>query len=130
MAAEDLVRVLLQLNRPGEALEVAELAHEKRQQVLPLILCHVAAGRVMESERAIEVNIAVMRTFVRLRKMLASHTGLARKIAALERKYDEQFAVVFDAIRALMTEPETPRRQIGFKAKEGRAAYKGRRKGK
>ena len=56
---------------------------------------------VLKSERAIEVNIAIMRTFVKLRKMLASHTELARKLAALERKYDEQFAVVFDAIRAL-----------------------------
>ena len=54
---------------------------------------------VLRSQRAIEVNIQIMRTFVRLREMLASHEKLARKLAALERKYDEQFKVVFDAIR-------------------------------
>jgi len=62
---------------------------------------------VLNSERAIEVNIEIMRAFVRLRKMLASNVVLARKLAVLEKKYDEQFKVVFDAIRALMTpEPE------------------------
>ena len=80
-------------------------------------------------KRAIEVNIAIMRTFVRLREMLASHSELARKLAALESKYDEQFAVVFEAIRQLMVPPATSRRKIGFKAKEARAAYRGSRKG-
>jgi DnaJ-domain-containing protein 1 len=68
-------------------------------------------------------------SLVRLRQMLASHSELASKLAALERKYDEQFAVVFEAIRQLMAPPATPRRQIGFKAKEARAAYRGSRKG-
>ena len=61
---------------------------------------------------------------------MASHTVLARKLAALEGKYDEQFAVVFDAIRDLMAPPATPPRQIGFKAKERRVSYIGRGKGK
>src|SRR3990172_9037517 len=68
---------------------------------------------ILRSERAVQVNIEIMRAFVRLRQMLASHAGLARKLAALEKKYDAQFKVVFDAIRELMTPPEPKRRRIG-----------------
>ena len=64
-----------------------------------------------------------MRGFVRLRQVLAAHKGLERKLAALEKKYDDQFKVVFDAIRELMTPPEKPRRKIGFDVKESCAAY-------
>ena len=60
---------------------------------------------VLRSPRAVQVNIAIMRTFVQLRQMLASNAGLAKKLAALEAKYDEQFKVVFDAIRELMAKP-------------------------
>jgi hypothetical protein len=69
---------------------------------------------VLRSRRAIQVNIEIMRTFVRLRRMLASNEDLARKLAALERRYDSQFKAVFDAIRSLMTPPEQRRRRIGF----------------
>jgi hypothetical protein len=69
---------------------------------------------VLRSKRAVQVNVAIMRTFVRLREMLLSNADLARKLKALEKKYDVQFKVVFDAIRELMTPPEPPRRQIGF----------------
>jgi hypothetical protein len=69
---------------------------------------------VLKSPRAVRVNIEIMRAFVRLRQMLASHAGLARRLDELERKYDEQFREVFDAIRALMTPPEPRRRRIGF----------------
>ena len=69
---------------------------------------------VLSSEQAIQVNIAIMRAFVRMRQMLASHEELARKVDALEKKYDAQFRVVFDAIRALMKPTNTPRRRIGF----------------
>jgi len=72
---------------------------------------------VLRSKRAVRVNIDIMRAFVRLREILASHANLARKLEALEKKYDSQFKVVFDAIRRLMTPPappETPRRRIGF----------------
>jgi hypothetical protein len=70
---------------------------------------------VLHSERAVRVNIEIMRAFVQLRQMLSSHADLARKVEALEKKYDSQFKVVFDAIRELMT-PQTPatRRRIGF----------------
>jgi hypothetical protein len=72
------------------------------------------------------VNIEIMRTFVRLRQMLASNAQLARKLDALEKKYDAQFKVVFDAIRQLMTAPKPDRRKIGFLVEEKAAAY-GRR---
>jgi len=83
---------------------------------------------VLHSKRAVQVNIEIMRTFVRLRKMLASNVVLARKLAALEKKYDEQFKVVFNAIRALMAPDEKTRKQIGFQVKEYRATYGRRRK--
>jgi hypothetical protein len=69
---------------------------------------------VLNSERAIQVNIEIMRTFVRLRQMLASNAERARKLNALEKKYDTQFKMVFDAIRQLMTPPDKPKRKIGF----------------
>ena len=72
---------------------------------------------VLNSERAIEVNILIMRAFVRLRSLIASHKDLERKLEELERKYDDQFKSVFDAIRMLMAPLVKPRRkkQIGFK---------------
>jgi hypothetical protein len=71
---------------------------------------------VLRSERAVLVNIAIMRTFVRLRRILASHEDLARKLEAMEKKYDAQLKVVFDTIRELMKPPpEDPKRRIGFK---------------
>ena len=77
---------------------------------------------VLRSLRAVQVNIAIMRTFVRLREMLLSHADLARKLAALENKYDAQFKVVFDAIRELMQPPTPPRQKLGFMfAKKQRA---------
>ena len=69
---------------------------------------------VLRSKRAVRVNVEIIRAFVRLRRMLASNEDLARKIAALERKYDAQFKIVFDAIRELMVPPEPKRRPIGF----------------
>jgi len=70
---------------------------------------------VLNSERAIQVNIEIMRAFVRLRQMLASHKDLARRLDNLEKRYDKQFAVVFDAIRELMLPPKRPKPRIGFK---------------
>jgi hypothetical protein len=70
---------------------------------------------VLKSKRAVQVNIAIMRAFVELREMLSSHKDLARKLEAMEKNYDEQFRVVFDAIRELMTPPKSPpKRKIGF----------------
>lgn len=69
---------------------------------------------VLKSERAIEVNIAIMRAFVQMRQMLATHKDLKRKIEEMEAKYDEQFGIVFEAIRQLLKEDEKPKRRIGF----------------
>ena len=69
---------------------------------------------VLNSEQAIHVNVAIMRAFVQLRGVLASHAELARQLAELEQKYDEQFKVVFDAIRALMEPPDNSQKKIGF----------------
>ena len=69
---------------------------------------------VLRSPLAVQVNIGIMRAFVRLREMLASHRVLAQKLAKLENKYDAQFKVVFDAIRQLMAPPSKPAKRIGF----------------
>ena len=81
---------------------------------------------VLNSPRAIKVNIEIMRAFVRLRKILASHVELARKMETLEKKYDSQFKIVFDAIRQLMAPKEAPNKRIGFQLKEKRATYSAR----
>jgi len=75
---------------------------------------------VLHSDRAVQVNIAIMRAFVKLRGMLASHRDLARRLDEMEKKYDAQFKVVFDAIRELMRPPEKPRRRIGFRSSQAR----------
>jgi hypothetical protein len=69
---------------------------------------------VLNSDRAVQVNIAIMRAFVRMREAMASHRELAHRLNALEKTYDRRFRAVFDAIRALMEPPKTPRRRIGF----------------
>ena len=73
---------------------------------------------VLRSPRAVRVNIEIMRVFVRLRQMVAAHEELAQRLDKLEKKYDVQFKVVFDAIRQLMAAPAEKRPQIGFKAEE------------
>lgn len=87
---------------------------------LPLVFTEQGVAMfatVLNSETAVQANIAIMRAFVRLRQLLASHADLARKLEALEKKYDQQFRVVFDAIRELMAPPVKPRRKIGFETK-------------
>jgi hypothetical protein len=71
---------------------------------------------VLRSERAVRVNIEIKRAFVKLRELLATYKDLARKLEALERKYDVQFKVVFDAIRQLMAPPALKSKRIGFRA--------------
>jgi hypothetical protein len=78
------------------------------------------AANVLNSERAVQASVQVVRAFVRLRQMLASNTGLARKLDELERKYDRQFKIVFDAIRQLMSPSLTGRKQIGFRSRSGK----------
>jgi hypothetical protein len=81
---------------------------------------------VLNSERAIKVNIEIMRAFVRLRQILASSKELAKRLDELEKKYDAQFKLVFDAIRQLMAppEPEPPKKRIGFLVEEPHVPYK------
>lgn len=71
---------------------------------------------VLRSRRAVLVNVEIMRAFVRLRQMLESNAGLARKLDALEKRYDAQFKVVFEAIRELMAPPVGTPKRIGFHA--------------
>ena len=85
---------------------------------------------VLNSERAIEVNVAIMRAFVQLRRMIGSHEELARKLAELEARlsaHDEQIQAIFEAIRQLMAPPDRPPRKIGFGVEEPRGVY-GRKK--
>ena len=77
----------------------------------------IMAANVLNSKTAVAASVQVVRAFVRLRQMLASNAELARKLEGLERKYDHQFKIVFDAIRQLMIPPQTKRKQIGFHAK-------------
>ncbi len=86
---------------------------------------------VLNSSRAIQVNIEIMRAFVRLREVLATNRVMARKLAELERKtatHDEQIQNIFEAIRQLMTPPEPPRKEIGFHVKEDALPYRVKRK--
>lgn len=86
---------------------------------------------VLRSPRAVQVNILIMRAFVKMRELLASHKDLARQLDALEKKYDKQFRVVFDAIRKLMEPPATAKKEFGFqagKAKNGTTRTKARKK--
>jgi hypothetical protein len=74
------------------------------------------------------VNIQIMRTFVKLRELMSTHKDLARKLNELEKKYDSQFQIVFEAIRQILEVEEKPKKKIGFIVKEGQAVYKKTRK--
>lgn len=89
----------------------------KFSPVLPLAYTEhgaLMAASVLKSQRAVEVSIFVVRAFVQLRQMLATHKDLKRKIEEMESKYDEQFQIVFEAIKQLLAEDEKPKRKIGF----------------
>ncbi|MGH9962768.1 MAG: ORF6N domain-containing protein, partial [Pyrinomonadaceae bacterium] len=90
---------------------------------LPLVFTEhgaIMAANVLNSKRAVAASVQVVRAFVRLRQILASHADLAQKLQELEKKYDAQFKVVFNAIRQLMTPPEPKRKQIGFHSKSSK----------
>lgn len=91
----------------------------KHRKYLPFVFTEQGVAMlssVLKSKRAAQVNIAIMRAFVQLREMLASHKDLAKKLEELETKYDSQFRAVFDAIRQLMAPPPSPpKRRIGFR---------------
>ncbi|MEW6007170.1 MAG: ORF6N domain-containing protein [bacterium] len=74
---------------------------------------------VLNSKRAIQINIQIMRAFVRLREMVLSHEELRKKVENMERKYDQQFKIVFDAIKTLLTTPISDIKRIGFREKNG-----------
>src|SRR5437660_4375876 len=82
--------------------------------------CVAMLSSVLRSKRAVQVNIEIMRAFVRLREMIGSNKELAKRLDELEKKYDSQFKVVFDAIRQLMTPPMVPHRRIGFRREESK----------
>ena len=88
----------------------------------------VMAANILKSPLAVQMSVIVVRAFIKMREMLVSHKDLERKLAALETKYDKQFKVVFDAIRALMREEEKPKKKIGFEVKEPKEKYGKRRK--
>ncbi len=73
---------------------------------------------VLRSPRGVQVNIEIMRAFVRIRQMIGAHEELARRLEELERKYDGQFRVVFEALRELMQPPDPPKSELGFRAKD------------
>ena len=92
-------------------------ARLKHSTVFPLVFTEhgaIMAASVLNSPRAIEASVYVVRAFVKMREVLATHKELARRLIEMEQKYDRQFKVVFDAIRALMEPPKIPRRRIGF----------------
>ena len=118
---------MFRLNQHEKAEVVTNCDHLKRLKFSPgLPSAFTEQGvamlsSVLRSERAVQVNIAIMRAFVKLRQMLASHADLARKLEEMENKYDAQFRVVFDAIRELMTPPDPKKkRPIGFAPWEGK----------
>src|SRR5947209_16302641 len=99
---------------------ILERGRGKHRKYLPYAFTQEGVAMlssVLRSPRAVQVNIAIIRAFVRLRRMLTTNESLARKLDALERKYDAQFKVVFDAIRQLMSPPAAGRRTIGFRAR-------------
>jgi hypothetical protein len=86
----------------------------------------IMAASVLNTRRAIQVSVFVVRAFVKLREIISQHKDLGRRLDELEKKYDAQFKVVFDAIRQLMAPPEqkTPKRRIGFVVEEPHVPYK------
>lgn len=103
----------LVISNPAARMSVRKLPYAFTEQGVAML------SSVLRSDRAVEVNIAIMRAFVRLRELLATHKDLARKLADLERKlgeHDEKFQIVFEAIRRLMAPPPQPeqKRRIGF----------------
>ncbi len=79
---------------------------------------------VLRSKRAIDVNIQIMRTFIKLRMMLSTHKDLKSKIDKMEKKYDQQFQIVFKAIKHFISTPEKPKHNIGFKQKKNNVKKK------
>ena len=88
------------------------------------------AANVLRSARAVEMSVFVVRAFVRLRQWLANYSGISQRLDEMEKKYDAQFKIVFDAIRQLMIPPAPKKKEIGFLVKEARAVYAARKRKK
>jgi len=105
-------------DRPGIWSQIVTTSQKyRRSDSLPVAFTEQGVAMlssVLRSSRAVEVNIAIMRTFVQLRRLMDTNRDLARKIDALERKYDEQFSVVFAAIKQLIAPTEPAKKRIGF----------------
>ncbi|MCG2725569.1 MAG: ORF6N domain-containing protein, partial [Elusimicrobia bacterium] len=115
---------------PKESMEMRSqfvTASKRNIRYLPLAFTEQGIAMlsgVLQSNRAIEVNIMIMRAFVRLREIIFANKNLAKRLNQLENKYDTQFKIVFDAIRELMAPPAKPKKRIGFTAKEKRSKYR------
>jgi hypothetical protein len=108
--AERLRSQIVTLENPGRGKHRKYLPYAFTEQGVAML------SSVLRSPRAVAVNVEIMRAFVKLRQLLQGNADLARKLAALEKKYDAQFRVVFDAIRELMDAPqEPPKKPLGFR---------------
>lgn len=99
--------------------QIVTLKRGQHYKYLPYVFTEngvAMLSSVLNSERAIDVNIQIMKTFTRLREMLLTHKDLQRKIEIMEKKYDQQFKIVFDAIKQLLDPEKKPRERIGFHA--------------
>jgi hypothetical protein len=86
------------------------------------------AANVLSSQKAIQTSLQIVRTFARLRQLLASNEELAHKLESLEKKYDEQFKIVFEAIHQMLLPPEKPKHPFGFSVEEPKVQYAARKK--
>jgi len=103
-----------------------EAGRGRHRKYLPYVFTEQGVAMlssVLNSERAVQVNIEIMRAFVRLREMIATNRDVARRLDELEKRYNAQFKGVFDAIRQLMVSPEKARRPIGFRVEEAGPVY-------
>jgi hypothetical protein len=117
---EDFCFQLSDHERQSLRLQIATLKRGQHRKYLPYVFTEhgaIMAATVLNSPQAVQMSVAVVRAFVSLRRMALSVEALARKVNALEGKYDKQFKVIFDAVRSLMNPPASPRKPIGFSAK-------------
>jgi len=106
--------------------QIGTLKRGQHSKYRPLVFTEQGVAMlssVLRSKRAAQVNISIMRAFVRLRELLSTHKDLALRLDELEGRYDSQFKMVFDAIRKMMDKPEPSKKRIGFITKERRAKY-------
>ncbi|OEU65337.1 MAG: hypothetical protein BA867_10950 [Desulfobacterales bacterium S5133MH16] len=125
---------MLSLTRE-EILGISQIVISSEIKFSKSVRCFTEQGvamlsSVLRSKRAVQVNIQIMRAFTQLRKMLSTHEDLKRKIESMEKKYDEQFQIVFEAIKQLIETDEKPKKKIGFTVKEKQKAYLKRAKKK